>query len=99
MVDTGATTVAIDPETARAARLPKGHAETFNTAAGPTPGSIVPKQSVSAGGVRIEGLSIAVIDGIGEYGLLGQNFLRHLDVIQSGNEMILRAKAQGTATR
>jgi hypothetical protein len=33
-----------------------------------------------------------VIDGVGEVGLLGQNVLRHLDVTQSGDQMILRAK-------
>jgi aspartyl protease family protein len=92
MVDTGASTVAIDPKIARAARLPDGYAATFGTASGPAQGENVPRQSVSIGGVRIDDVTIAVIDGIGEVGLLGQNVLRHLDVTQAGGEMILRVK-------
>lgn len=92
MVDTGASTVAIDPQVARAARLPKGQASTFNTAGGEAPGETVTGQSVSIGGFRLDNLRIAVINGVGEYGLLGQNVLRHLDVIQSGDQMILRVK-------
>lgn len=94
MVDTGASTVAIDPRIAHAANLPKGQASTFNTASGEAPGEMVPNQSVSVGGFRFDNLRIAVIDGVGEYGLLGQNVLRHLDVIQSGDQMILRVKNQ-----
>ena len=92
MVDTGASTVAIDPKTARAARLPEGYAATFGTASGPAQGENVPRQSVTVGGFRIDDVTIAVIEGIGEVGLLGQNILRHLDVTQSGGEMILRVK-------
>jgi aspartyl protease family protein len=93
MVDTGATTVAIDPRVARAAGLPKGYPATFGTASGQAPGETVPRQSVTVGGLRIDDVTIAVIDGVGEVGLLGQNVLRHLDVTQSGDRMILRAKA------
>lgn len=96
MVDTGATTVAIDPRTARAAGLPKGYPATFGTASGETQGETVPRQSVSVGSLRIDDVTIAVIDGIGEVGLLGQNILRHLDVTQSGDRMILRAKTRAT---
>ena len=92
MVDTGATTVAIDPRLARAAGLPKGYAATFGTASGPAQGETVPRQSVTVGSLRIDNVTIAVIDGVGEVGLLGQNVLRHLDVTQSGDRMILRAK-------
>jgi aspartyl protease family protein len=94
MVDTGATTVAIDPRLARAAGVPKGYASTFNTASGETQGEVVTNQSVSVGGLRVEHIRIAVIDGVGEYSLLGQNVLRYLDVIQSGDQMILRAKTK-----
>ena len=92
MVDTGATTVAIDARVARAAGLPKGYVATFGTASGPAQGENVPRQSVTVGGLRIDDVTIAVIDGVGEVGLLGQNILRHLDVTQSGDQMILRTK-------
>jgi aspartyl protease family protein len=95
LVDTGATTVAIDPQVARAAGLPKGYPATFGTASGRAQGETVPRQSVTVGGVRIDEVTIAVIDGIGEVGLLGQNILRHLDVSQAGDRMILRAKGRG----
>ena len=94
MVDTGATTVAIDSSVARAAGLPKGYAATFGTASGPAPGETVPRQSVTVGGLRIDNVSIAVINGVGEVGLLGQNILRHMEVTQSGDQMILRAKGE-----
>lgn len=95
MVDTGATTVAIDSKIARAAGLPQGYPATFGTASGTAQGETVPRQSVTVGGLRIDNIAIAVIDGVGEVGLLGQNILRHLDVTQSGDRMILRAKERG----
>ncbi|MDQ3259856.1 MAG: retroviral-like aspartic protease family protein [Pseudomonadota bacterium] len=94
LVDTGATTVAIDPQVARAAGLPKGYAATFGTASGKAQGETVPRQSVTVGGLRIDDVTIAVIDGVGEVGLLGQNILRHMDVSQTGDRMILRAKGR-----
>ena len=94
MVDTGATTVAIDSRIARAARLPKGYPATFSTAGGAAQGESVPRQSVTVGGLRIDNVSIAVINGVGEVGLLGQNILRSMDVTQSGDQMILRAKGE-----
>ena len=81
-------------QTARAAGLPKGYPTTFTTASGQAPGETVPRQTVSVGGLRFENISIAVIGGVGEIGLLGQNILRRLDVIQSGDKMVLRVKTQ-----
>ena len=98
MVDTGASTVAIDPQVARGAGVPKGNPSTFHTASGETQGEMVASQAISIGGLRFSNLRIAVIDGVGEYGLLGQNVLRHLDVIQSGDQMILRAKTNSEET-
>lgn len=94
MVDTGATTVAIDAQAARAAGLPKGYPATFSTANGQAPGETVPRQSVTVGGLRIDNVTIAVISGVGEVGLLGQNILRHMEVTQSGDRMILRTKSR-----
>ncbi len=92
MVDTGASTVSIDSRTAQAASVPPGYGATFNTASGVTQGEMVPKQRVTVGGFRIEDISVAVIPRLGEIALLGQNVLRHLDVTQSGDRMILRSK-------
>jgi aspartyl protease family protein len=92
VVDTGASVVSINVEAARKAGLPEGRAATFGTAAGSAQGSIVARQRVTAGGVSVDDLSVAVIPGLSEYGLLGQNFLRHMDVIQSGEKLTLRAR-------
>ncbi len=92
MVDTGATTVAIDSRIARAAGMPKGYSATYGTASGEAQGENVPRQSVTVGGLRFDNVTIAVIGGVGQVALLGQNILRHLDVTQSGDRMILRAK-------
>ena len=94
MVDTGATTVAIDTQIARAAQLPKGYPATFSTASGSAQGETIPRQSVIVGGLQFDDITVAVIGGVGEVGLLGQNILRRLDVTQSGDQMVLRVKNQ-----
>ncbi len=92
MVDTGASIVSISNETSRAANLPSGTPANFSTAGGVVRGEIVSGQTVEAGGIAVSGLSVSV--GIqGEMALLGQNFLRRVDVIQSNDRMILRVRA------
>lgn len=97
MIDTGATIVSVDTAFARGAGLPPGRPERFTTAGGIVIGEVVSDQTVEAGGIRIEGLRVAV--GIqmraGEPALLGANFLRYLEVVQSGDRMILRARRDG----
>jgi aspartyl protease family protein len=91
MVDTGATTVSISRTVARKANLPAGIPASFSTAGGTVAGEIVPGQTVEAGGIVVEGLSVGV--GIhGNIGLLGQNFLRNVDVLQLEEKMILRTR-------
>ena len=99
MVDTGASTVAIDKQIARAANLPNGFPATFSTASGSTPGQTVPRQRVSIGGLSFDDVSVAVIDGVGEVGLLGQNVLRYLEVTQANDQLILRTKASSAMQR
>jgi aspartyl protease family protein len=91
MVDTGATTVSISRTIARQANLPAGIPASFSTAGGTVAGEIVPGQTVEAGGIVVEGLRIGV--GIhGDIGLLGQNFLRNVDVLQLEDKMVLRTR-------
>jgi aspartyl protease family protein len=91
MVDTGATLVSVGTQVADAARLPRGEPGQFATAGGEVSGEVVSGQTVEAGGIRVGPLSIAV--GFpGDVALLGQNFLRHVDVTQSDDRMILRLK-------
>lgn len=93
MVDTGASVVAISSELARAANLPSGTPANFSTAGGMVAGEIVSGQTIEAGGIRVHGLSVSV--GLhGDMALLGQNFLRKLDVIQSNDTLIMRVSAK-----
>ena len=92
MVDTGASIVSISYDLARAANLPAGRPAIFATAAGKVMGETVSGQDIKVGGIFAKGLSVSV--GIqGKVGLLGQNFLRRVDVIQSGDKMVLRVRA------
>lgn len=93
MIDTGATYVAVGSGFARSARLPSGVPGFFSTANGTVEGRIVKGQTVAAEGVRVTGLSVAVMPLDGKTGLLGQNFLRQFEVSQSGGVMRLRAAA------
>lgn len=93
MVDTGATVVSLGTEIARRAQLPKGRPANFTTAGGVVQGEMVNDQTIEAGGIVVSGLQISV--GLpGDMALLGQNFLRNIDVIQSNDTMTLRLRQQ-----
>lgn len=89
MVDTGASMVSIGRGIARSAGLPSGMPASFSTANGTVMGEIVSGQTVEAGGIVVKGLSVGV-GVVGDVALLGQNFLRRVDVLQSGDKMVLR---------
>jgi aspartyl protease family protein len=89
MVDTGASMVSIGRDIARSAGLPSGMPASFSTANGTVMGEIVSGQTVEAGGIVVRGLSVGV-GVVGDMALLGQNFLRRVDVLQSGDKMVLR---------
>ncbi|MCB1936509.1 MAG: clan AA aspartic protease [Nitrosomonas sp.] len=93
MVDTGATVVSVGAEFARNAKLPKGRPANFTTAGGMVQGEMVYDQTVEAGGIAVNGLQVSV--GLpGDMALLGQNFLRNIDVIQSNDMMTLRVQTR-----
>lgn len=93
MVDTGASIVSVSKEFSRAANLPNGVPANFSTAGGVVAGEIISGQIVEAGGIAVSNLSVSV--GMhGKMALLGQNFLRRIDVIQSNDKMILRVSAE-----
>ncbi len=93
MVDTGASIVSVDYSFSRMANFPSGRLTDFFTAGGIVKGEIVSGQTIEAGGISVHGLSVSV--GMqGEMALLGQNFLRRVDVIQSNDTMILRVRVR-----
>lgn len=96
MVDTGATLVSVSAEFARAANLPSGYPTTFSTANGSHQGERVSNQTVDAGGLTVSNIEIGVGVDLGKpgRGLLGQSFLNHVEMIQSGDRLTLRQRRE-----
>lgn len=94
MVDTGASTVVVSADLAARIGLTRGVPAAFKTAGGMVWGETVSDQAIEAGGIQLKGLRVGVVGqmDLRDYALLGQNFLRYVDVIQSGDQMILRVK-------
>lgn len=90
LVDTGASLVSVSNELALKVGLAPGAPAIFGTAGGPTAGRIVPEASVRVGGIRVDGIRVAV--GTGEQALLGQNFLNKVELTQGSDRMVLRAR-------
>lgn len=99
MVDTGASTVVVSADLAVKIGLTRGEPTQFKTAGGMVWGETVSDQTVVAGGIQLKGLRVGVVMQMDQrgYALLGQNFLRHIDVIQSGDQMVLRVKSGSEA--
>lgn len=95
MVDTGASTVVVSADLAAKIGMVRGVPTQFKTAGGMVWGETVPDQTIEAGGIQLKGLRVGVVPQMDQrdYALLGQNFLRHIDVIQSGDQMVLRVKS------
>jgi aspartyl protease family protein len=95
MVDTGASTVVVSADLAARVGLTRGVPTPFKTAGGMVWGEMVSDQTIEAGGMQLKGLRVGVVTQMDQrdYALLGQNFLRHIDVIQSGDQMVLRVKS------
>jgi aspartyl protease family protein len=92
LVDTGASYVSVGSDFARRANLPEGHVGVFNTANGSVEGRIARAQSVTADVLEVSAINVAILPGRSEYGLLGQNFLSHFSVSQSGGKLVLRMR-------
>jgi aspartyl protease family protein len=94
MVDTGATTVVVAERFARKAGLPAGRRTRFETAGGTVSGETVSGMTVEAAGIEVSGISVGVgLQMDDDVALLGQNFLRRVEMVQSGDQMILRIRA------
>lgn len=91
LVDTGATYVTVGAGAAGRA-LTGGIPAYFETANGRIEGRLVPRQRVRAACLEVDDVTVAVSPGLSETSLLGQNFLRRFEVIQSGRELKLRLK-------
>lgn len=95
LVDTGASSVAVTTQLARAARLPAGSPIVLSTAGGTRSGELVRGVPVKVGPLVSNDTTVTV--GLdterSDAALLGQSFLRHFDVRINGPRMELRPLA------
>ncbi|MEE2983593.1 MAG: TIGR02281 family clan AA aspartic protease [Pseudomonadota bacterium] len=96
LVDTGATSVAMNKHTARQIGIPyavEGEKHTVRTASGFAVGYGVVLDEVKIGSLGIKGVTGTVIDGdFPSVPLLGQSFLNRLDIHRQGAVMELRER-------
>lgn len=91
MVDTGATQIAIPKGLADRLNLKRGVPVDLLTAAGPSRGYSTRLDTVRLATIEAKDVSAIVADGLHpDIVLLGMNFLRRLEIIQRGDELILR---------
>ena len=94
MLDTGATQIAIPKALADSLKLKRGMPVDLLTAAGPARGYSTRLGSVTLATIEAKDLGAVIAEGLSaDYVLLGMNFLRRLEIIQRGDELILRAPA------
>lgn len=94
LLDTGATQIALSPRLANSIGVAPGRAVTLQTAAGPAPGYAVRLSRVRLGSIEMQDLGAVISEGMSsESVLLGMNFLKHLEIIQRGDQLTLRPPA------
>lgn len=92
LVDTGATTSAIDDGLARALGLPEVGSATVRTANGVAQARIVVADLRLDGGVTVTGLRLAALPALDGAPLLGMDVLGRLHWTQDGGVLRLRAR-------
>jgi len=98
LLDTGATHIALSTRLARELKLKLGPPLTVQTAAGATVGYPTRLESVRLAGIEMRDTAALVTDGLEpETVLLGMNFLKRLEMIQRGDELILKPLPQEPA--
>lgn len=96
LLDTGATQIALPMSLAKRLNLEFGPPVQLQTAAGPSRGYATRLQSVRLASIELKDIGALVAEGLDpDLVLLGMNFLRRLEMIQRGDELILRPPAPG----
>ena len=91
LVDTGATTTAIPAEMQLALGLQVGPATSVSTANGVTTARLTRLDQLAIGDIELFDTSATIISGMGvDEVLLGMNVLKHFELVQRGNELIIR---------
>ena len=100
LLDTGATWVALSSGLARELGLKRGAAVTLQTAAGTSGGYQTRLDSVRLGPIVMHDVGALVADGMDAATvLLGMNFLKRLELVQRGGELVLRMPAADGASQ
>jgi aspartyl protease family protein len=91
LVDTGATITAIPGELQQKLGLKAGPATSVSTANGLTTAYLTRLDQLSIGDIELFDVNASIIPGmgVGEI-LLGMNVLKHFELVQRGNELIIR---------
>ena len=91
LLDTGATSVALPMELARAMELPMRMGGLSKTANGVVQTWTTRLDSVSVGGLAVQNVRAVVMPNMpGDVVLLGMNYLRHFEMLQRGDTLTLR---------
>ena len=92
LIDTGASYVSIGGNLAAQLGLLSGKPTKFETANGSVIGQLFENQSIKVSGLATPPLTIGVMPNSPNTALLGQNFLRHVELLQVDNKLILRGR-------
>ena len=91
LVDTGATITAIPGELERELGLKRGPASSVSTANGVTTAYLTRLDQLAVGEIQFNDVGATLIPGMGvDEILLGMNVLQHFELVQRGDELIIR---------
>jgi aspartyl protease family protein len=91
LVDTGATVTAIPGELQQRLGLKPGPATSVNTANGLTTAYLTSLDQLAIGEIELFDVNASIIPGMEvDEILLGMNVLKHFELVQRGNELIIR---------
>ena len=91
LVDTGATTTAVPGELQRTLGLKAGPATSVSTANGITTAYLTRLDQLAIGNIEFYDVNASIIPGMGvDEILLGMNVLKHFELIQRGDQLIIR---------
>lgn len=95
LIDTGASYVSIGGNLAAQLGMFSGKPTKFETANGSVIGQLFDNQSIRVGGLATPPLTVGVMPNSPNAALLGQNFLRHVEMVQVDKVLILRGRYAG----
>ncbi|MDH3760339.1 MAG: TIGR02281 family clan AA aspartic protease [Gammaproteobacteria bacterium] len=91
LVDTGATTTAIPGKLQRSLGLEAGPKTRVSTANGVTTAYLTRLDQLAIGEIELFDVNASIIEGMDVGGvLLGMNVLKHFELVQRGNQLIIR---------